>query len=240
MLKQVHLQISQCHCWALKGGFQIKKLQEKKKQLKTGQKVLRVLRMRGFLTDAIFKYAQSTVTLMKTGSMAGLKIYLRISKEIPQKETMLEGKALLLFLLLCIHFKGDAPLPFPKTSSTLHKKKKKKPSKKLINQLQQQSTSGEKTHKVWFQRFQVLKVFVIKHYFQVLNWLNENESWRLASSDAEYLLHYTKQKLLNNTEEILCTIATAFKAVQHIIPAAWKLQVVFTRHILKSRLSFFK
>lgn len=101
-----------------------KKNSKKKKQLKTGQKVLRVLRMRGFLTDAIFKYAQSTVTLMKTGSMAGLKIYLRISKEIPQKETMLEGKALLLFLLLCIHFKGDAPLPFPKTSSTLHKKKK--------------------------------------------------------------------------------------------------------------------
>lgn len=102
--------------------------------------------MRGFLTDAIFKYAQSTVTLMKTGSMEGLKIYLRISKEIPQKETMLEGKALFLFLLLCIHFKGDAPLPVPKTSSTLHKKKK--PSKKLINQLQQQNTSGEKTHKV--------------------------------------------------------------------------------------------
>jgi len=159
-------------------------------------------------------------------------------KKSPRRRQCLKGR-LYCFSYFFAFILREMPLsPFQKLQALCTKKKK--PSKKLINQLQQQSTSGEKTHKVWFQRFQVLKVFVIKHYFQVLNWLNENESWQLASSDAEYLLHYTKQKLLNNTEEILCTIATAFKAVQHIIPAAWKLQVVFTRHILKSRLSFFK
>lgn len=47
---------------------------------------------------------------MKTDSMAGLKIYLCILKEISLKETQLEGKALLLFFAFILK---DMPLPFP-------------------------------------------------------------------------------------------------------------------------------
>lgn len=86
------------HLWALRDGFQNpaanKKLQEKGKlTLETRYSVY--LRYNGFfLIDAVFKYSWNCMTLIKPDRMAGLKIYVCILTQIPQKETLIEEKAM--------------------------------------------------------------------------------------------------------------------------------------------------